>query len=259
MRRISKWGIILLSIGWLAACTTNTVTNHRPPERNLVQAAAINVKLGLSYLQQGNIAQAKQKLLLAQQQHASAEVYRALAYFYEKTNNFKQANDYYQQAIAKAPTAGAGHNNYGVFLCRQKQYQPAEQQFLAAANDPNYLHTAAAYENAGLCALLIPDQIKAEKYFTQALQQNPNMLTSLRQLATLNYQQQQYQQAGIYLQRYIKIGQPDTDTLWLGVKIAKQLNDAVMLQKYGRLLKTHFPQSTQFAQYQKLIEGHANG
>lgn len=252
MRQITIWGVLLLSLLLFDACTTETVSTHIP-EKNLPRAAMINLKLGLIYLQQGDVPKAKQKLLLAQRQHPSAAVIRGLAYFYEKTGDLSRADVYYRKAIAKAPLAGAGHNNYGVFLCKAKRYRQAEQQFVAAITDINYLNIANAYENAGLCALLIPDDSKAKRYFKKALQQNPNIVTSLRQLIRLNYEQRRYQQANVYLQHYLNIRQLDADTLWLGAQMALKLNDKAMWQRCGALLATHFPRSTQFAQYQRLM------
>ena len=257
MKRISTWCSILLVIIILSACTTETTTTSTT-KKDLQKASQINVKLGIKYLQQGDVPLAKQKLLLAEQQASSAEVYRAFAYYYEKTGSMQQADNYYQKAINKAPADGAGHNNYGVFLCRQKHYQQAEQQFLAAIHNPHYINTANAYENAGLCALLIPNNTKAIAYFQEALQQNPNMPTSLQQLVHLSYVQQQYQQANLYLQRYINVGQVSANTLWLGVQIALKLNDKTAMQTYGTLLKKRFPGSAQFAQYQQLIQASAN-
>ena len=253
MRQITTWSVLFFLFWLLNACTTETVSSHSP-RKNLFRAANINRKLGLIYLQQGNIQRAKQKLLLAQQQYPSAAVDRALAYFYEKTGELAQADSYYRRAIKKAPVAGAGHNNYGIFLCSEKHYRQAEQEFITAVADTNYLNTANTYENAGLCALLIPDNSKAKQYFVKALQQNPNALISLQQLIRLSYLQQQYQQANLYLQRYINLKQADAHTLWLGVQIALKLNNKAMLEQYGTLLATHFPKSAEFIQYQRLRE-----
>lgn len=231
----------------LLGCTSETI-NQNTPAKNYQEASNLNVQLGLEYLHQGNTARAKQKLLLAIQQNPSLRSYGAMAYFYEQTGDMKQAEQNYLQAISENSVAGAGHNNYGAFLCRQGKYEQAEQQFKLAIADPNYLHTASAYENAGLCALLIPDNTLAQTNFEKAVQQNPRMWSALAQLAKLNYQQGKYQQANQYLQSYIKADSVSPDFLLLGVQVAKKLNNKALMRQYVQLLQQKFPKSKQYQQ-----------
>ncbi len=76
-------------------------------------------------------------------------------FFYGKTGDLPKAREYYSKALTYSGHAGAQLNNYGAFLCRQGQYAEAEQYFLKATKDLKYDHTAGAYENAGLCALIV--------------------------------------------------------------------------------------------------------
>lgn len=155
---------LLLFCLYLTACTANT-----NPE-----AANINSNLGLAYLKEHDVLRAKEKLLLAQTQDPhSAEVLGALAYFYNVTGHLNTANHYYIQALSYAPNHADSLNNYAVFLCKQKQYSLAIAYFLKAANLESNLNPAETYENAGLCALKIPDHAQANHYFQLALQNNP--------------------------------------------------------------------------------------
>jgi type IV pilus assembly protein PilF len=212
---------------------------------NPQQASKINVELGLRYLAQGQRARAKEKLLLAQSEYETAQTNAALAYFYEQVAEPATAEKFYQKAISLNPEAGAPHNNYGAFLCRQKRYQDADGEFNKAIQDPKYLNTAGAYENAGICALMIPDTQKATEYFTKALQQNPNMLTSLEEMARLSYNAGQYQGAKNYVDRYLAVAkQPSTEVLALGVQSAEKLSDQAAIAKYKSLLPSNNSQST---------------
>jgi type IV pilus assembly protein PilF len=251
MKLFSKLVILLVTILLVGGCTTETV-NDTSNSKNYEQAASINVQLGLQYLAQGSVSRAKQKLLLAVEQNPSLQSYGALAYFYEKTGESNVAGEYYLKAIAEEPSAGAGHNNYGAFLCRQGQYQQAEQQFELAVNDPNYLNDAGAYENAGLCALLVPNQQQAISYFQRALRQDPKRSTAAAHLVKIYYEQGQYQQANKYMQQYIKTNKLTADNLWLGVKIAQQLQQNNLVKEYGFLLKTQFPTSQEYQQFLQL-------
>ena len=97
-------------------------------------------------------------------------------YFLEKTGNVEAAQQYYLQAIKIAPKTGAVQNNYATYLCRHGYYQQAITHFLLAAQDANYLHVANVYENAGICALKIPNKKLAHKYFQTAIQHDPGKI-----------------------------------------------------------------------------------
>jgi type IV pilus assembly protein PilF len=146
----------------LLACGT-IYKNHKT-------SANYNAQLGLAYLKQGDMKAAKSKLLLALQQSSNDPlILDSMAYFFETTGEVKLAENYYLQAIKRASKNGAVQNNYGVFLCRHKRYQESLDHFLLAVKDSSYLNTAQAYENAGLCALKIPNKKLAKEYMRKAL------------------------------------------------------------------------------------------
>jgi type IV pilus assembly protein PilF len=162
--------------------------NQEPESKktDLNKAASYNVQLGLGYLKQGDRPRAKKKLLSAMEQEpTSADVNAAMAYYFEQTNELTEAKKYYLKAITLSSESGAQLNNYGTFLCRQGDYKKAEGYFLKAVRDVQYVNTSAAYENAGLCALAIPENDKAKLYFTSALDQDPSRRESLYELVKL--------------------------------------------------------------------------
>ena len=157
-----KHSILIVLCCFFYGCTliTTQTTNT---------AAEINAKLALAYLVQHDAEKGKAKLLLAQKQAPDdPAVWYISGYFLEQTGDHTAANQSYLTAIALAPHLGAAQNNYGTFLCRRGQYSAAITHFLLATQDPNYLNTTHAYENAGQCALKIPNQSLANKYFQLA-------------------------------------------------------------------------------------------
>lgn len=210
-------------------------------------AANLNVQLGMGYLQQGDVERAKRKLLLAIAQAPNwAPAQDAMAYFLENTGEPQNAETYYKKAIALDPTSGAGHNNYGAFLCRTNRYQEADQQFMLAVQDVNYIHTAEAYENAGLCAMKIPDFVKAQGYFQKAIAQDPHRTTSYLELAQITFNQKNYPQTQQYLNQYLQaVPEPNPESLWLAVRLARAQNDQTTAGKYAVMLLTRFPTSNE--------------
>lgn len=183
--------VIMISLVLVGCKTTEKVSEKSPPpvndKVNLKKASSFNVQLGLGYLKQGNMTRAKRKLVTALKQTPnSAQAVGAMAYFFETTGQYKKAESYYHKAMKLAPKQGAEINNYGAFLCRQGRYKLADKYFQKAINDIDYVNSPAALENAGLCALEIPNMALAESYFSQALQQDPHRTESLRQLVKID-------------------------------------------------------------------------
>lgn len=245
-KNIFTFGLISLL---LTACSS--ITSNEPVKTTATKSAAdYNVELGMGYLQQGDTARAKQKLLTAiEQQPYSAQAHDAMGYFLDNTGDSKSAESYYKNALALDSKSGAVQNNYGTYLCRHGRYQEAEQHFMLAVQDTNYLNTAGAYENAGLCAMQVPDLVKARDYFNQAVQHDPKRPLSWLELGEISYQQNKYQEAQQALSRYMQLtAEPGPEALWLGVRIARQLGDNTTAGNYTLTLQSKYPNSAEYKQ-----------
>lgn len=248
LKYTARVALVFLSVLLLIACST-----HQKPSADegrverKATAADYNVQLGLGYLSSGNIQRAKKKLLTAlEQAPQSADVNGAMGYYAEVTGDTELAKQYYKKAMRYARGQGSQLNNYGAFLCRQGNYQEAEKYFIAAVEDPDYLNAAGAYENAGLCAAAIPDLERAQYYFTRALKHDPRRPRSLLQLAEINYQQAEYQQALTYLMAYEKFMSLTARSALLGYNVASQSGQSEQARTYALLLSNEFPHSTEF-------------
>ncbi len=215
--------VTIIGLLLLQSCQPNGEVKEEPTgkKNKLSEAASYNTQLGLAYLNQGNRSRAKHKLFLALSQAPdSPSVNAAIAYFMEKSGEIGEAQTYYKKAMAVAPKVGAQLNNYGAFLCRQGQYSQAEEYFLKAVKDYEYAHTAGAYENAGLCAMAIPDNTKAMNYFAKALEQDPSREQSLYELVNLEVKQNHINEALSYLQKYPNLTLRDPTLLSLAADVA---------------------------------------
>lgn len=241
--------VLLLTI--VAACHTTQGDKHDMAAGKSYNptAADLNVRLGLGYLREGEVKRAKRKLLMALEQAPHLpEANGAMAYFLEKTADTPQADHYYRLAMKYAPGKGGPQNNYGAFLCRNEQYQAAEKYFHDAVNDPEYVNSAEAYENAGICSLKQKKFTKAREYFKKALAQNPQKALSVIELAEIAYRFGNYPQAQRYLTSYMRISKPNVRTAWLGYRIARKLGNANKVTSYAMLLRSQYPHSKEFQQ-----------
>lgn len=208
------------------------------------KAARINIELGLNYLKQEQSARAKAKLLRAKKLAPQLpEVHYSYGYFLEHVGEIENAEKEYLKALALNPKGGNEHNNYGTFLCRQHHYRQAEKEFLKAIEDSNYMNTAEALENAGLCVLQVPDIAKATEYFEKALRYEANRPNSLLELAVIYLKQRKLSISQGYYNRYTQTASPTSRSLLVGIELARSKGDKNKEASYRAQLRKRYPQA----------------
>ena len=230
-----RWIPLIIGLVLLQSCQQNNDEKDEPVTKkyNREEAASYNSQLGIAYLKQGNRPRAKRKLLLALEQAPdSPNVNASMAYFMEKIGEMDDAQRYYEKAMSLSGENGPQLNNYGTFLCRRGDYQQAERYFLKAVKDIQYENSAGAYENAGLCAMVIPDYSKATKYFNKALEQDPSRRQSLYELVNIEMKLDHSSEALTYLEKYPALTLRDQALLTLAVNVAQKAGKQEIEAKY---------------------------
>lgn len=218
----------------LQACTHEEESEKQNLKKpDLSKAASYNVQLGIGYLKQGDRPRAKNKLLTAlEQEPLSPDVHSAMAYYFEQIGEINQAKTYYLKAMSLGKNGGAQLNNFGAFLCRQGNYKQAENYFLQAVNDLKYLYTAGAYENAGLCALSVPNEKSAKTYFSKAFSQDPSRKVSFYELLKLEIKNGQASEAFALIQKHPDLVMNDRILLSLAKEIADKVGQHNIAVEY---------------------------
>ena len=240
----------LAAVGAIGSTVNNAAYNsaerelNHPTQRRDEQAlevAIANMKLGIEYMQQGAYERALYNLkrsTLAKPDFAPA--YNVLGLLYQKLGDMVEAENNFKTSLKLDASDSSTFNNYGLFLCSNQRYEEAESAFMSAANNPLYRSPEIALTNAGLCALdREPD--KAENYFKLALKKNPNFPYALIQLSDIAYNQNQFELAYQYIERYKKNARHTPKSLWLGVRICKELGYEDDASSYALLLRNQFP------------------
>lgn len=224
-KRVREGGLLslaLLCLISLVACAS--AVNTTKTSANIItynpKAAETNLQLAVGYLQEENTQKAKQKLLLAEQEDPKSPfVWDTYAYFYAKTGDDDKAMSNYKKALSLAPHNGKILNNFGVYLCRKGKYQTAIDYFSLAVEDKTYLTTAEAYENAGLCALSIPNKPLAKSFFLKAVSNDISLKDANIELAKMAFDDKNNDEALFYLKRYNTYHQPSSESLWLEAQL----------------------------------------
>jgi len=213
-------------------------------EKSMADAARINVRLGVEYMKQGQLAVAREKIDKALQQNPKDPgVQLGAGLLYEQLKEPKKAEQHYRQVLRLDPGNPEGQNALGAFLCRNEQPAKGEAAFLEAAENPLYRTPEVAYTNAGVCARGAGRLEQAEQYLRRALAQPAIYPEALLQMAGISFERGNSLQARAFLQRYLDV-RPDTpDVLLLGYQVESALGDEVTAKDYFDRLRAKFPQS----------------
>ena len=246
--------LMAVCISIIAACAEKPL--HVDKSTGVDSPAAINAKLGLSYMQHGNydVALAKLKKALKEEPRL-VEAHHYIAELYRLTGDNELANEHFRTALELDPNDSILQHNFGVFLCDQGKYDEAERHILIAVNDRKYPRPDEALQNAGLCLMRKPDYAAAEQYFRRALAINKNLPSSLYQLAVICYRDKRYLNARAFIERYGAIAKPTPQSLWLGVQIERALGGQKAADHYADMLLTKFPDSEETRRLQQIDSG----
>jgi type IV pilus assembly protein PilF len=125
------WTVLVLALG--ACATTGGATGGSPSKSEA--AARINLQLGIGYLQEGNLAIAKEKLDRARSQDPhNPEIHGAMALLDQRLGKDKEADKEFRTALELAPHDPAMLNNYAVFLCSHERADEGVRYFEQAAS-----------------------------------------------------------------------------------------------------------------------------
>lgn len=253
MSRSARFAILLAAV-LLAACrgpesrpeadrpTAPTAQPH-PTPAGATDRARAHTELGASYLQVGRLAVALQELneaLKADPNYVPA--HSTLGLVHMELREDEKARASFERALRIDPLDPDANNSYGLFLCNRKREKESIRHFLAATKNPLYTTPGDAFVNAGICSKRAGDVAEAQLYLERAVALNPNDQRALINLAQLHHERKQMNVAKSYLTRYMqRVQAPDAASLWLGIRLERELGDRPGMMSYGAQLRDRFP------------------
>lgn len=247
------WMVFLLtgcaSNSNLAGSSTNRtdiVTESDEPENR--RRARLRLELASGYFEQGQTTVALDELkqaLIADPAFVDAYSLRGLVYM--RLNDAPLAEDSFKRALAISPRdAGVAHN-YGWFLCQQGRYPESMQLFGRAIANPTYVGQSKSLMTQGICQVRAGQRLEAEQSLTKSYELDAgNPLTGYN-LSSLLYERGELVRSQFYIRRLNNSELANAETLWLGIKIEKRLNNADAAQQLAIQLKKRFGQSKEAA------------
>ncbi len=243
--------VFLLAITWLLqACVA---ANPQPSQEE--KASAVNVQLGIGYLQQNDLELANEKLSKALRQDPnSADAHNAYAILQDRLLQLEKAEFHYGEAVRLDPTNSQAANNYGAFLCRNGREAESEKYFLMALENPLYKTPEFAYTNAAICLIQIERLDDAKEYLRLALAARGNFGTALLAMGDISFEQSEFANARVYMQRFHQVAPATARSLWLAIRIELELGGAGSgtIDRLGKELEDSFPDSDEYREWRKI-------
>jgi type IV pilus assembly protein PilF len=219
-------------------------------ETNGRKRAKLRVELAVGYYEQGQTTVALDEVKQALAADPTfADAYNLRGLIYMRLDDPGLAEDSFRRAVALAPRDPNVLHNYGWLLCQQNRYADAQQQFNAALAIPTYEDRAKTLMTAGVCQIKAGQRLEAERTLQQAYELDASNPIVGFNLAMLMSQRNDWQRAQFYIRRVNNSPSASAETLWLGVKVERQMGNKDAQEQLGSQLQRRFPDSREAVAY----------
>lgn len=230
--------------------TGDLMTASDEPESR--KRARIRLELAVGYFEKGqtNVALDELKQSLASDPNfMPAHNLRGLIYM--RLNDPKLAEASFKRALSLSPQDGDVLHNYAWLLCQQQRYPESIQAFSQALANPNYGARAKTWLSQGLCQMRAGLRFEAEHSLNRSFELDAaNPITGYN-LAWLLLQRGELVRAQFYIRRINNSELANAETLWLGMRIERKMNNPVALEQLASQLAKRYPESRELQAYQQ--------
>jgi len=221
-------------------------------ETNARMRAKLRVELAIGYFQAGQTTVALDEIKQAIAADPTfPDAYNLRGLIYMRLDDPTSAEDSFRRAIALNPREPNVLHNYGWLLCQQNRYADAQQQFSAALGISTYADRAKTLMTQGICQLKAGQRAEAERSLTQAYEIDAANPVIGYNLASILAQREEWSRAQFYIRRVNNSPAANAETLWLGIKIERQLNNREAIAQLAGQLQRRFPQSREAIAYER--------
>ena len=236
----------------VAASPPTKAARAEGEETDLRNRARLRFELAISYFDQGqtNVALDELKQVLVLDPNL-VEAYNLRGLIYMRLNDTRLAEESFQRALALNPGDSGTLHNYGWFLCQQARYPESFQAFSRARANPMYIDRSKTYLAQGLCEARSGDRVKAERSLTRSYEMDAGNPVTGYNLALILYGRGELTRAQFYIRRLNNSEQANSESLWLGIKVERKLNNPEAMRQLGDQLKRRFPQTKEAGRYER--------
>ena len=251
--------IALGTLAGLAGCAggapsgvmrNDIVTDSDEPEAR--RRARIRLELAVGYFEQGQTTVALDELKQALVTDPSyADAYNMRGLIYMRLNDMALAEESFRRALSLKPGDPDTQHNLGWLQCQRGRYTEAVQQFSQALANPTYGGRAKTWMAQGLCQLRDAKRAAAEQSLLRSYELDAGNPITGYNLAQLLMERGELVRAQFYVRRINNSELANAESLWLGMKIERRMQNADAVAQLGSQLKKRFASSKEYSAYER--------
>jgi len=214
--------------------------------------ARVRLQLAAGYFQDGKNAVALDEVKRVMQTDPSfSDAYNLAGAIYQALEQPDLANQHFRRAIALNPRDGSSVHNLGWLQCEQKQYLQANQSFIRALAVSGYTDRAKTLMAQGICQARAGNTTRAVETLKQSYVLDRNNPTTAYNLALLLFNSHRYDDARTYIRSLNNGDLANAQSLWLGIKVERALDNHVAMEQLGAQLQRRFGDSHEALLYER--------
>jgi type IV pilus assembly protein PilF len=244
----------------VAACASPGTPPAPPPEPPPLQAqpdadrsSRVRLELASAYFERGQneVALSEVRAALAANPNLG-EAHYLNGLIYANMGEARLAEDSFRRALQINPRDADAMHNFGWFLCQQRRYAEADEQFERARAQPQYRDITRSLLAQGVCQARDGRLDQAERSLSRSYELDPANPTTAVNLSQVLYQRGEMERARFYIRRVNAVADlSNAETLWLAARIENRMGNRDGTLDLGRQLRNRFPQSPQALAFER--------
>lgn len=251
--RVAAGLALVLLAGCAAPPAGESEIRTESDQTSAERRARVRLELAAAYFGRGQATTALDEVKLALAAKPDLpEAFNLRALIYASLGELPLAEQNFQRSLQLAPRNGDTLHNYGWYLCQQRRFDDADQQFAAALVAPQYADGPRTLMARGVCQARAGRWADAERSLARSFELDPANPATAFAYAEVLYRRGEYERARFYVRRIN--GQPEqsnAQTLWLAARIERRLGNLSGVEDFARQLRERFPDSPEAMQLQR--------
>jgi type IV pilus assembly protein PilF len=249
--------VVLTGCGGLMPLDTGMSSQTPVAQQQVVgdarRGAKAHTDLGMVYLREGRLEIALEEARAAIAADSSFALgFNLLGLTQMYLEQRAAAEEAFGRALGLAPTDPEINNNYGWFLCQTGREKQSLRYFAEAGGNTLYPTPTKPLTNGAICAITSGDDKSGEEFLTKAIRADQQNSDAYFLLAELYFRTGRLIDARMRITDLHRMIAPSPQSLWLAVRVERNLGDRDAELRFGSQLRREFRESRE---YQLLKQG----